>query len=235
MKTTKTKEVKEGEISISAKVYNQKGKEAGDITLPESIFGLKWNADLVHQVVVSMLSTAREHISHTKDRGEVSGGGKKPWKQKGTGRARHGSSRSPIWVGGGVAHGPRKDKNYDRKVNRKMKTKAIFTILSKKFKDGEVLFIDSLKLSTPKTKDAKEILVSLGSVKGYEKLATKRKNAAYIGISSKDVATEKSFQNIGSIKVDEFRNVNPVDLMNTKFVVISEPEKAFAFLQSKKA
>ncbi len=234
MKTTKTKAVKE-ETVITAKMYNQKGKETNEISLPESIFGLKWNADLVHQVVVSMMSTARENVAHTKDRGEVSGGGKKPWKQKGTGRARHGSTRSPIWVGGGVAHGPRNDKNYDRKVNRKMKTKAIFTILSKKFKEGEVLFVDSLKLGTPKTKDAKEILMSLGKISGFEKIATKRKNAAYIGISGKDVATEKSFRNIGSVKVDEFRNVNPVDLMNTKFVVISEPEKAFAFLQSKKA
>ena len=220
---------------METKVYNQKGKEAGTIALPETIFGLKWNADLVHQVVVSMLSTARENVAHTKTRGEVSGGGKKPWKQKGTGRARHGSTRSPIWVGGGVAHGPRNDKNYDRKINRKMKTKAICTILAKKFADGEVLFVDSLKISEPKTKEAKDILVSLASVKGFEKLSTKRKNAAYIGLSGKDVSTEKSFQNIGSVMVDEFRNVNPVDLMNSKFVVISEPEKAFAFLQSKKA
>ena len=116
-----------------------------------------------------------------------------------------------------------------------MKTKAIFTILAKKFADGEVLFVDSLKISEPKTKEAKDILVSLASVKGFEKLSTKRKNAAYIGLSGKDVSTEKSFQNIGSVMVDEFRNVNPVDLMNSKFVVISEPEKAFAFLQSKKA
>lgn len=77
--------------------------------------------------------------------------------------------------------------------------------------------------------------MSLGEVKGFEKLATKRKNAAYIGLMAKDAATEKSFQNIGSVMVDEFRNVNPVDLLNSKFVVISEPEKAFAFLQSKKA
>ena len=220
---------------METKIYNMKGKEVGTVPLPENIFGLKWNADLVHQVVVSMMSTARENVAHTKDRGEVSGGGKKPWNQKGTGRARHGSSRSPIWVGGGVAHGPRNDKNYDRKVNRKMKTKAIFTILSKKFKEGEVLFIDSLKLGAPKTKDAKEILMSLGNIKGFEKISTKRKNAAYFGIANKDSATEKSFQNIGSIKVDEFRNVNPVDLMNSKFIVISEPEKAFAFLQTKKA
>ena len=220
---------------METKIYNQKGKESGTIALPESIFGLAWNADLVHQVAVSMMSTARQPIAHTKDRGEVSGGGKKPWKQKGTGRARHGSSRSPIWVGGGVTHGPRKDKEYDRKVNRKMKTKAIFTILAKKFVDGELLFVDSLKISEPKTKEAKEILMSLGTIKGFEKISTKRKNAAYIGLMGKDVATEKSFQNIGSLMVDEFRNVNPVDLLNSKFIVISEPEKAFAFLQSKKA
>ncbi|MEI6480119.1 MAG: 50S ribosomal protein L4 [bacterium] len=220
---------------METKIYNQKGQEAGTIALPESIFGLAWNSDLVHQVAVSMMSTARQPIAHTKDRGEVSGGGKKPWKQKGTGRARHGSTRSPIWVGGGVAHGPRNEKIYDRKVNRKMKTKAIFTILSRKFKDGEMIFVDSLKIAEPKTKDAKNILMSLGEVKGFEKLATKRKNAAYIGLMAKDAATEKSFQNIGSVMVDEFRNVNPVDLLNSKFVVISEPEKAFAFLQSKKA
>src|SRR3989344_5026421 len=102
---------------METKLYNQKGDESGKIEIPESIFGLPWNADLVHQVVVSMMSSMRHPIAHTKTRGEVSGGGKKPWQQKGTGRARHGSTRSPIWVGGGVAHGPRNDKNFDRKVN----------------------------------------------------------------------------------------------------------------------
>jgi large subunit ribosomal protein L4 len=114
----------------------------GKTKLPEGLFGLPWNADLVHQVVVSMQSSARRGTAHAKTRGEVSGTGKKPWQQKGTGRARHGSRRSPIWVGGGVAHGPRKDKNYDRKVNRKMKDKALLTILSSKYKNGEVLFVD---------------------------------------------------------------------------------------------
>lgn len=235
VKKTKKEVVEKAPVALEAKVYNIKGKESGVIALPESIFGLKWNSDLVHQVAVSMMSQARQPIAHTKTRGEVRGGGKKPWQQKGTGRARHGSSRSPIWVGGGVTHGPRNDKNYERKVNRKMKAQAIFTILSKKFKDGDVLFVDSLSIAKPKTAEAKEILVSLGGIKGYETLATKKKNAAYIGLSSKDISTEKSFQNIGSVLVDEFRNVNPVDLLNTKFVVISEPEKAFAFLQAKKA
>src|SRR4029078_6219347 len=98
-------------------------------------FGLPWNADLVHQVISSLKTDARKPVAHTKTRGSVRGGGKKPWQQKGTGRARHGSIRSPLWVGGGVAHGPRNDKNFDRKVNKKMKAKALYTILSKKFKD----------------------------------------------------------------------------------------------------
>src|ERR1035437_4179320 len=133
-------------------VYNQKGGDAGKITLPEHIFGLNWNSDLVHQVAVSMASNARQPIAHAKTRGEVRGGGKKPWQQKGTGRARHGSTRSPIWVGGGVTHGPRNDKNFDRKVSKKMKTKALYTILSKKYKEGEVLFVDSIVLKEGKTK-----------------------------------------------------------------------------------
>jgi ribosomal protein L4 len=106
-------------------VYTTDGKQKGTIDLPDTIFAQKWNADLVHQVATSIMSNARAATAHTKDRGEVSGGGKKPWKQKGTGRARHGSSRSPIWVGGGVAHGPRNDKSYTKKINAKMKVKAL--------------------------------------------------------------------------------------------------------------
>src|SRR3989344_6001738 len=139
-------------------VYNQKGQEAGKLTIPESIFGLPWNADLVHQVVVAMTSSMRHPIANTKTRGEVSGGGKKPWQQKGTGRARHGSTRSPIWVGGGIAHGPRKEKNYDRKINKKAKTKALYTILSQKTRDGEILFVENLSFGMPKAKDPKEAL-----------------------------------------------------------------------------
>src|SRR3989344_4389677 len=124
---------------MEAKIYNQDGKESGKMDLPAKIFGLKWNSDLVHQVVVAMMGNARIPWAHTKNRGEVSGTGKKPWKQKGTGQARHGSRRSPIWVCGGVAHGPRNERKYDRKINKKMRAKALFTVLSQKFKDGELV------------------------------------------------------------------------------------------------
>ena len=204
-------------------IYNQKGKEAGKISLPESVFGLKWNADLVHQVVVSMDSIARTSVAHTKNRGEVRGGGKKPWQQKGTGRARHGSTRSPIWVGGGVTHGPRNDKNFDRKINKKMKAKALYTILSAKFKTGKILFVDDISMRAIKTKEAKNTLASLSTIKGFSDLLSKKKNSAYIAVASKDVTTEKSFKNFNNLVVDEIRNINPVDLMKYKYVVISNP------------
>jgi large subunit ribosomal protein L4 len=211
---------------METKVYNQTGKESGKVTLPETVFGTPWNADLVHQVVTSMLSNAREPIAHTKTRGEVRGGGKKPWQQKGLGRARHGSSRSPIWVGGGVAHGPRNDKNYSKKINKKMKTKALYAILSRKMKDGEILFVDSLTFKEPKAKDAKGVLASLAGIKGFEKLSTKRTNSAYIALPSKDKMVEKSFSNFGNIEVGEVRNLNAVQVLNYKYLVIAAPEEA---------
>ena len=155
---------------MESKLYNIQGKEAGNIEIPESIFGLPWNADLVHQVVTSMQANARPTVAHTKDRGEVRGGGKKPWQQKGTGRARHGSSRSPIWKGGGTTHGPRKERNYSVKINRSMSRKALLVVLSRKYKDGEVIFVDSLEQSAPKTAAAKKTLMGLASIfKGFNK------------------------------------------------------------------
>lgn len=219
---------------MEAKIYNQTGKEAGKIKLPESIFGLPWNADLVHQVIVSMQGNDREAVAHTKTRGEVRGGGKKPWRQKGTGRARHGSTRSPIWVGGGVAHGPRNDKNFKRKINKKMKAKALFTILSQKMRDGEVLFVDSFTFAAPKAKDAKAVLTSLGAIKGYEKIS-KPKNAAFIGVPDKSEAVIKSFGNFGNVLVDEFRNINPLTASNYKYLIIANPDESVKMMEAKLA
>jgi len=209
---------------METNVYNQSGKASGKVTLPEAVFSVQWNADLVHQVAVSMMSNARDPIAHTKTRGEVRGGGKKPWQQKGLGRARHGSSRSPIWVGGGVAHGPRNDKNYTKKINKKMKTAALYSILSKKFKDGEVLFLDSISFDAPKAKDAQGVLAAISTVKGFEKLAGKRKNSAFIAVPAKDRVVEKSFGNFGNVEVGEIRNMNPLHVLNYKYLVIANPE-----------
>ncbi len=211
---------------MEATIYNQQGKSSGKIKLPEAIFGAPWNADLVHEVVRLMNSNSRTNIAHAKTRGEVRGGGKKPWKQKGTGRARHGSSRSPIWVGGGVTHGPRNDQNYSRKINKKARIKALFSILSKKYKEGEILFIDSMNISAPKSKDAKTIISSLSTIKGYERLGTKKLNAAIITLDKKTNAISKSFNNFGNISIEEFRNINPVSVLNHKFLIVSNPEES---------
>jgi large subunit ribosomal protein L4 len=213
-------------------VYDTKGKEVKKVDLPKEIFDLPWNADLVHQVIVSMQSNLRTPVAHTKDRSEVRGGGRKPWRQKGTGRARHGSRRSPIWAGGGVTFGPRNERNFDKKINKKMKVKALNTILSQKLRDGEVLLVDSISFEEPKTKEAKVIVNSLAKVKGYEDLATKRKNAAYIATDENDKNARKSFSNFGNIKLDEVRNINPVDLMNYKYVIIENPDVSLDSLKN---
>src|SRR3989338_3994717 len=142
---------------MKVKIYNQSAKETGTVELPDSVFGLKWNADLVHQVVTSQAANLRRGTAHAKDRAQVRGGGRKPWRQKGTGRARHGSIRSPIWRGGGVTHGPLKEKNYAKKINKKMAKKAFYTVLSAKARDNEIIVLDDLKFAEPKTKLAAEM------------------------------------------------------------------------------
>ncbi|MCX6741436.1 MAG: 50S ribosomal protein L4, partial [Candidatus Parcubacteria bacterium] len=109
----------------SVSLYNQQGKEIDKLELPVEIFGLKINTDLISQALTTQLASSRQSIAHSKDRSEVRGGGKKPWRQKGTGRSRHGSNRSPIWTGGGVTFGPRSEKNFSKKINKKMKRQAL--------------------------------------------------------------------------------------------------------------
>ncbi len=233
-KAEKTEKVSQ-KIPSTAKVYDQKGKEVGEVKLPANVFGLTPNADLVHQVVFSMLADRRVIYAHTKGRGEVRGGGKKPWQQKGTGRARHGSIRSPIWVGGGITHGPNALKNYSKKINKKMKIKALYTILSKKMRDGEVIFVDKFEIAKPKTTEALEILKSLSKIKTCSDILTKKKSSAIIATSGKKIAFEKSFANIGNVRVDEIRNMNPVDLLNMKYIVIENPAESIKFIENKMA
>jgi len=218
---------------MDTQVYNQKGKSVGTFALPESIFGLPWNADLVHQVVTAMQANARNPIAHTKTRGEVRGGGKKPWKQKGTGQARHGSSRSPIWVGGGVTHGPRNDKSYTQKINKKMKAKALYVVLSEKLRKGQLLLVDELTLKNMKTKDAVTIINDLSKVKGFEKIVGGKKPNTYIAIPAKSDSVKKSFANIPTVEVDEIRNISPVDLLAFRYIIMAQPTESIAFLGGK--
>lgn len=217
---------------LQTKIFNQDGKEAGNVDLPANVFGLKWNANLVHQVATSMMSNARNTIADTKGRGEVSGGGKKPWRQKGTGRARHGSSRSPIWKGGGVTHGPTSEVNYKKKINKKMKTKALFTILSAKLKDNEVIMLEDLKLSAPKVKIAQDILANLAK-SGFEKINYKIGKRVLIATPELDENMQQSFRNIKSATVEEVRNLNPLSLLNYKYVVLVRPQEGIEQLSAR--
>jgi len=208
------------------------GKVVGSITLPESIFAVPWNADLVHQVVTSMQANARTPVAHTKGQGEVRGGGKKPWQQKGTGRARHGSRRSPIWRGGGAAHGPRNERDYSKRINKKMRVKALYAVLSRKFKDNEIIFVDSFAFSAPKTAQAKAALSALSGA-GFKGLADKKRKAALVALPVRDENAVLSFRNIGNIGVEEVRNLNPVNVLASKYLVLAAPQMALQALSSR--
>lgn len=143
---------------MKADLYNQKHEKVGTVELADRVFGVRWNPALVHQAFVTESANARAPVAHTKDRGDVRGGGKKPWQQKHTGRARHGSIRSPLWRGGGATFGPRNERIYKKKINKKMKQGALYSLLSKKFKDERVKIIDSLTFAEPKTKTAVSVL-----------------------------------------------------------------------------
>lgn len=220
-------------ITLEANVYSQAGKEVSKVTLSEKVFGVAWNADLVHDVVVSMQSNARSGTAHTKGRGEVRGGGKKPWKQKGTGRARHGSTRSPIWAGGGTAHGPRTEKDYARKINKNVRAKALASVLSQKFADGEIIFVDALSFAAPKAAEARKVLTALAGIEGKKTLGTKTTNAALIVLADRDTDAELSFRNFGNVETMQAKDVNPVDLLTYKYVIVAKPEEALKTLEAR--
>src|SRR3989338_8965069 len=188
-------------------IYNTQGKKAGTVKLPEVVFDVKWNDSLMHQVVTSMLSNARTPVAHTKFRGEVRGGGKKPWRQKGTGRALHGSTRSPIWRGGGVTHGPRNEKVYARVIPKKMRAKALFMALSRKLRDNELLLVDSFGFTAPSTANAKKTLLAFSNLSGFERIAGKKRNAA--------------------------RDLNPVAVLGSTYIVIENPKVSLALLENR--
>ena len=232
--TTKAVKAKKAVEMEAPKLYNTSGKEVGTVSLPKEIFGVTFNSDLVHQVVTSMMSNARAGTADTKGRGEVRGGGRKPWKQKGTGRSRHGSTRSPIWKGGGVTHGPLAEKNYKKKINKKMRAKALYMVLGAKLAEGSILFVDSFDFKNAKTKDAAKAFMSLSKVGGFERLAGK-KQTAVVAFAEQNPTALRAIRNLPQVEVVHTKDINPVDLLSSKYLVMAEPEKSFKMLLARMA
>lgn len=218
---------------MKTSLFDKTGKEIKQVELPKEIFEHEWNPNMVSDVVNSLVSNVKSHTAHSKDRAEVAGGGRKPWKQKGTGRARHGSKRSPIWVGGGITFGPRSDTNYNKKINKKVRAKALAVVLSQKARDNEIIFIESLKISDNKTKEAVAIISGIAKNKGFESLITKKNNSALITLVENDANTAKSFRNISNIDIDLIRNINILDILSNKYLIIEAPEESLKILSER--
>ena len=205
---------------MEAKLFNQSGEEIGKAVLPDKIFSVDVDPDLVHQAVVTHEANARKVIAHAKGRGEVRGGGKKPWRQKGTGRARHGSIRSPIWKGGGVTHGPRKEKVFSKKINKKAKQKALFMALSSKAKNGHVAVLDSISLDEAKTKKMKGILDKISANFSEYKKNRKKQDSILLVQPDSNKEVLKAARNLEFIKVVRADNLNTFDVLEKKFLFL---------------
>lgn len=191
--------------------YDTTGKEVGNIDLADSIFNDDINENVVHEVINAQLAGRRQGTASTKTRGEVRGGGRKPWRQKGTGRARHGSIRSPLWVGGGTVFGP-KPRSYNKSINKKVKKIALRSILSDKVQSDSVLVIDELKFAKPQTKQMVEILNNFNLDEAK----------VLIIIPEKDENVYLSVRNIPGVKTLLVGSLNAYDLLNNDFIIITK-------------
>ncbi|UMX47574.1 MAG: 50S ribosomal protein L4 [Candidatus Nealsonbacteria bacterium DGGOD1a] len=195
--------------------YNQKGEAAGTIELPKDLFEVKMNRDLVYQVATTQMNNRRQSTAHTKGRGQVSGGGKKPWRQKGTGRARQGSIRSPQWRHGGVVFGPTNEKIYGGKINKKMRRKALAMILTAKVSANSLFFLESLAVSQPKTKEMLRVLESVRKVNDNFK-----KGKIMIALPAAAKNEILASRNLADVKTIEAAKLNVLDLLNTKCLLM---------------
>jgi large subunit ribosomal protein L4 len=195
-------------MSVKTIVYNQSAEPVGDLALSEKVFKVTINENLVHQAVVTQMANERQVLAHTKTKAEVRGGGKKPWKQKGTGRARAGSSRSPLWIGGGIIFGPRKDRNFSKKINKKMKTKALYMTLSDKLANNQFIILDKFEIADYKTKVFNEIL------NNFEKKVIKNDRRNWLVINDdKNEKVKVSGRNLKGVDVINLENINIVDVL----------------------
>lgn len=192
-------------------IYNLEGKKVASMDLNDQVFGLERNDALVHQVYVAQSANRRSGSAHTKIRSDVQGGGKKPWKQKGTGNARTGSIRNPLWRGGGIIFGPMKDKNYTKGINVKMKRKALLVALSQKAAADKIRVIDTLTMDAPKTKMIAGMFKNIGIDK-----------SVLVGLGGDENNTYKAVRNIAKTNVIETEKLNVYELLNAEYLVLSK-------------
>jgi large subunit ribosomal protein L4 len=203
----------------SIDVTSASGRNAGTVELPDELFGIEPNVAVMHQVVTAQLAARRSGTHSTKTRSEVSGGGAKPWRQKGTGRARQGSIRSPHWRGGGIAHGPR-PRDYRQRTPKKMVRLALCSALSDRAAAGRVKVVDDWAIDAPRTKRAREILQSLGLRSGKRRAPEDR---VLIVLDRTEEATWKSFRNLGRrVQIVLPEELNPYDVLVNDWVVFSK-------------
>jgi large subunit ribosomal protein L4 len=192
-------------------LYNQKFEIIGKTELPNSIFSAQWRPDIVHQVLIAQQANRRKPIAHAKTRGEVRGGGRKPHRQKGTGRARHGSIRSPIWKGGGVTFGPTKERNFSKKVNKKVKRLALFSAISKKLSDNELKVIDKIEIKEPKTKLMASTLLNI---------IPKKKNSGLLIIPKANPQISRAIRNLDFADLIIANSLNLENILKYKNILI---------------
>jgi large subunit ribosomal protein L4 len=207
-------------------VLNHEGKEEQEISLPKEIFGVEINPDLLHQVVVSQLANRRQTIAHTKDRSEVRGGGRKPWRQKGTGRARHGSIRSPLWKGGGVVFGPRKEKVFKKIIPKKMRRKALFMALSTKLKNNCLILLKDLNFKIEEKKGKASLTKSLVN---FLKNFPCQKGSILLVLPQYDRNIILAARNLPKVKTIQAKDLNPLDILSFKYLLM--PKEALKVIK----
>lgn len=198
-------------MSASVDVKDLSGTQLGSVDLPDEWFAAEVKPHVMHEVVTAQLANARQGTHKTRTRGEARGGGRKPWRQKGTGRARHGSIRSPIWVGGGVAHG-RTPKDWSIRVNKKVRRSALRSALSDRAGSGDVIVVRDLAFEVPRTKDAVAALAALGT----------EDRTVLVVLADQHRATRKSFSNLGHVHVLTVDQLNTLDVVKRDLLVIDE-------------
>jgi len=198
-------------------VYNKAGEEVGQVVLPKGIFEVELRSDLAHQVAVCQSSNRRQVIAHAKGRGEVSGGGRKPWRQKGTGRARHGSIRSPLWRHGGATFGPTNERNFEKGISKKMQRKAMFMVLSQKAKNNFLIVLDELNFDKPKTKEIRNIFENLKS-----KIPTFTGKGTIVALAKEDKNAVLAIRNMTRTVPMQATDLNCLDLLSYKYLILTK-------------